>query len=424
VTDSLLVYVGSRRVGALTRNRNGRVEFAYEAEWQSRRDAFPLSLSMPLAARDHPAKIVEPYLWGLLPDNELILERWARRFQVSAGSAFALLGHVGEDCPGAVRLIRSDRASSVGEGGGVDWLDEHDIAERLRALRGDASAWRSSTDTGQFSLAGAQPKTALFHDGARWGVPYGSIPTTHIVKPGVLELDGSAENEHFCLSVARELEIPVVSSRVLRFEDETAIVIDRYDRVVTAEGVERVHQEDACQALGVHPARKYEKDGGPGVRAIVELLRESSLDASTDIETFIAALVYNWLIAGSDAHAKNYSLLIGAGGGARLAPLYDIASALPYADLQVQKLKLAMRIGGKYRLRDIGRYQWKKLASELSLDGEHVLSIASRLVRAAPRAATEVLERSRTEGLRHSVVTTLHTALIERASASSGLLGR
>ena len=419
MTDALLVYLGRRRVGVLTRNRHGKVELQYAEEWQSRRGAVPLSLSMPLAARHHSTKVVEPYLWGLLPDNELILERWARRFQVSPGSAFALLGQVGEDCPGAVRLLRPDLVSLAGDRGGVDWLDERDVAERLRALRGDVSAWRSPTDTGQFSLAGAQPKTALFYDGVRWGVPHGSIPTTHIVKPGVVHLDGSAQNEHFCLSVARELEIPVASSRVLRFEDEVSIVVDRYDRVVTAEGVERVHQEDACQALGIHPARKYENDGGPGARAIVELLRESSLAPEADIDTFIAALVYNWLIAGTDAHAKNYSLLIGAGGRARLAPLYDIASALPYPDLQRQKLKLAMQIGGKYRLRDIGRRQWTKLAEELSVDAERVLSIAARLVRAIPQAATEVLDRTRAEGLDHPLLTRLHADLAERASSCS-----
>ena len=33
--------------------------------------------------------------------------------------------------------------------------------------------------------------------------------------------------------------------------------------------------------------------------------------------------------SGTDAHAKNYSLLISAGGEARLAPLYDLSSQLP-----------------------------------------------------------------------------------------------
>jgi hypothetical protein len=36
-------------------------------------------------------------------------------------------------------------------------------------------------------------------------------------------------------------------------------------------------------------------------------------------------------------------------------PLYDIASVLPYPQFDVARVKLAMKIGDKYRLRDIGR---------------------------------------------------------------------
>jgi serine/threonine-protein kinase HipA len=115
---------------------------------------------------------------------------------------------------------------------------------------------------------------------------------------------------------------------VAHFENETAIVIERYDRRRTESGFIRVHQEDTCQALGVPPTRKYENEGGPGAIAIVDLLRTYSGEREEDVASFRDALVFNWLIAGTDAHAKNYSLLIGAGGRVRLAPLYDVASIL------------------------------------------------------------------------------------------------
>ncbi|HMJ14907.1 MAG TPA: hypothetical protein VK524_26020, partial [Polyangiaceae bacterium] len=83
----------------------------------------------------------------------------------------------------------------------MQWLEEAEIAARLRALSRDVSAWRSDNDLGQFSLGGAQPKTALTFDGKRCGVPSGRIPTTHILKPGIAGLDGHAENEHFCLAL-------------------------------------------------------------------------------------------------------------------------------------------------------------------------------------------------------------------------------
>lgn len=125
-----------------------------------------------------------------------------------------------------------------------------------------------------------------------------------------------------------------------------------------------------CQAAGILLTVKYENEGGPGVRRIVELLRQSSSEADEDVWTFVDAIAFNWLIAGTDAHAKNYSMLIAGGGQARLAPLYDVASILPYDDFDPMRIKLAMKIGGKYRLREISMRNWEKLCEEVALDRE------------------------------------------------------
>src|SRR5262249_2084174 len=158
----------------------------------------------------------------------------------------------------------------------------------------------------------------------RWGVPSGRTPTTHILKPPMPELNGHVENEHFCLALARELGLPAAASDVRRFDKEIAIVVERYDRVQIRGRLTRVHQEDICQRLGVRPARKYESEGGPGIRGIAELLRTHSSARDDDLATFLDAIAFNWLIAGSDAHAKNYSILLAGGGQVRLAPLYDL----------------------------------------------------------------------------------------------------
>src|SRR4051812_14322554 len=97
-----------------------------------------------------------------------------------------------------------------------------------------------------------------------------------------------------------------------------------------------------CQALGVHPGSKYQNEGGPTPKAVVDLLREHSADAVADVAAFIDALIFNWLIVGTDAHAKNYSILHQQGGRTRLAPLYDLASILPYPD--------AEKSAGKWKL--------------------------------------------------------------------------
>src|SRR5262249_38389837 len=145
----------------------------------------------------------------------------------------------------------------------VEWLDEADIAKRMQILREDHAAWRLPRDTGQFSLAGTQPKTAFLLQNGRWGIPSGRIPPTHILKPPTGHFDGHAENEHVCLMLAYNLGLPVAQTQVMRFKDEIAIVIDRYDRQRAGNDIIRVHQEDVCQALGIMPTKKYQNEGGP-----------------------------------------------------------------------------------------------------------------------------------------------------------------
>lgn len=412
----LVALINGEEIGRVHRDKRGRFAFVYAEAWREAAGAHPLSLSMPLAAAEHGHAVTEAFLWGLLPDNAAILDRWGRRFHVSPRNPFALISHVGEDCPGAVQFVQPERVDAflADDAGGVEWVDEHGVAERLRLLKADPSAWRAPHDTGQFSLAGAQPKTALLFDQERWGVPSGRTPTTHILKPPTGEFDGYLENEHFCLNLARRLGMPTATSRILRFEDELAIVIERYDRQRTEDDILRVHQEDACQALGIPPMRKYENEGGPGAKSIVELLRTHSSNRAADVATFLDALAFNWLAAGTDAHAKNYALLI-AGGRVRLAPLYDLASALPYDDMQFQKLKLAMKIGPDYRLRDIGPPEWRRLAKDLRLDSEELIARLTELAARLPDEAATVRERLRAEGLTHDVTARLHDRLSARA---------
>ena len=193
------------------------------------------------------------------------------------------------------------------------------------------------------------------------------------------------------LGLARKLGLPAARSQVLHFEDEVAIVVERYDRRRHAAGIRRLHQEDLCQAPGLPPTKKYQgvsekplsglwnpwslirflearnasnrarwnfsglpqNEGGSGVGAMLEVIRTHSGELREDVRTFVRACTFNWLIGGADAHAQSFSMLIGAGGRNRLAPLYDVASALVY-DFDVKKLKLAIEIGGKYLLDEIG----------------------------------------------------------------------
>jgi serine/threonine-protein kinase HipA len=420
----LITLLDGRETGRVIRDNRGKLSFTYNEQWRNADGTYPLSLSMPITLAEHPNAKIDPFLWGLLPDNEIILGNWARKFHVSARNAFSLIAHVGEDCAGAVQFVQPARLNVIlgAAAPPIEWLDEKEMAKRLRALREDQSAWRAPRDTGQFSLAGAQPKTALLFENKRWGVPSGRIPTTHILKPPSGEFEGHAESEHFCLELARALGLPVVDSRIMHFKDEIAIVVERYDRARVAGTLHRVHQEDMCQAFAIPPTHKYQNEGGPGIRDIVGLLGENSSVPREDISTFLDSVVYNWLIAGTDAHAKNYALLIGVGGRIRLAPLYDVASILPYPDINLGKAKLSMKIGGEYRLRNIRPYHWRRLAVELKLDPDKTLRRVSDFAGQLADHVSAVKHQMVSEGLKHPIITRLAEAVGKRAAASRKMI--
>ncbi len=423
MTGELVALLDGKEVGRVHRDARGRLTFVYEDAWRIAADVYPLSLSMPLGAKQHGSAVTEAFLWGLLPDNEQVLSRWAAKFHVSARNVFALISNVGEDCAGAVQFVTPERLSAVrsGKEDKVEWLSESDIAKRLEILRADHAAWRLPRDIGQFSLAGAQPKTALLLQNSRWGIPSGRLPTTHILKPPTGHFDGHAENEHICLMLARSLSLPTAQSKVMRFKNEIAIVIERYDRQHKGNDIIRVHQEDVCQALGIMPTKKYQNEGGPSAYDIAELLRTYSTDRREDLDTFIAAIGFNWLIAGTDAHAKNFSLLLGA-RRVRLAPLYDIASILPYDRVDLQKVKMAMKIGGEYKLTHIGLRQWQKFAREMRIEPDKLIELLLSMAKKIPDEVNAARVRAREEGLKEAIIEPLATQLVKRARECQRML--
>ena len=371
------------QIGILDGSDRRNLRVVYDDAWIASHRSTPLSVSMPLAARVHSGRVVSAYLWGLLPDNDRVLERWARTFHCSANDVFGLLVGVGADVAGAAQYVPPGVPGEEALEGRIEVLTEADVAALVRELGRDGTAWHAR-QPGRWSLAGAQAKVALAYDDATdtWGLPSGAQPTTHIIKPAIAGMDHHDLNEHLCLRAAAAFGLQVAQTQVRRFDAERALVVARYDRVRHGGRIVRVHQEDCCQALAVHPERKYEADGGPGVDDIARLLREVAVpSAQPDVEALLRGVAFNWLILGTDAHAKNYSLLL-SGAQVRLAPLYDIASAAPYGE-HPKKLRLAQKIGGEYRPAAIGGRHWDRLAIAAQVDPERlrgeIIDMAGRL---------------------------------------------
>lgn len=410
--QQLYVFLNDTPMGVLARGLGGKLSFQYNDDYLNSAYAIPLSLSIPLDDRQYRHEKLHSWLWGLLPDNELILARWAQRFQVSPTNCFGLLEGMGEDCAGAVRFIRTENLEQV-SAGGRQKLSDSDIEQRLLDLRKDPAMGREPADRGQFSLAGAQSKTALQRCGKTWYVPWGREPTTHILKPPRPDIAGHVENEHFCLKLAEALGLSVAKSEVLHFGQEAAIVVERYDRVLIQQKLMRVHQEDSCQALGVHPAKKYQSDGGPDMIKLMELMNRSSQPVQ-DRRRLMEALVYNYLIIGTDAHAKNYSLLLGRDSQVRLAKLYDIASFLPYAARR-KDCRFAMKIGSYYKDAQIQPRHFEKTARACEFSSSELLQMVRNQAEKLPDAAGEIMHSMAEQGVTHPILDELVEGLGLRA---------
>lgn len=423
VPAELTVLLDRRVAGHLFRTADTRAyRFRYADGWLTDPNAYPVSLALPLFAPEYAGLAVRHWLRGLLPDNEARLQEIEAEFGVSRDDPFAMLAAVGEDCVGAIQFAAPGRAAEIMDGrvaSSVEWLDKAAIEALLGEVAARTSPHRRLVYTGQFSLPGALGKVALVWDarGKRWGRPSGERASTHILKPPLPGVAGHNENEHYCLQLARAVGLPAAASRVVRFGEQSAIAVERYDRSIEPDGyVRRLHQEDMAQALGLDPVLKYPSDTGAGIREIVQLLPDYA--RSEDVETFVRSVGFAWLTAGTDAHLRNFSLLIEPGANAALAPLYDLASALGFAKRgrQMRNLRTAMAIGGHTAVDEIGRDAWAREAQRSRLPRStlrQVVELAQTTADVAPAVCERLVDE---EGIEPKYLQRLARAIAARAS--------
>ncbi|MFZ1410752.1 MAG: type II toxin-antitoxin system HipA family toxin [Micropruina sp.] len=391
----LAVLIGGEVAGWLT--QDPQLRFRYDAAYLAAPNPTPLSISLPLSDEVYRQGRIAPWIDGLLPDSEDVRDRWARQFGVSARNPFALLTHMGEECPGAVQFCTPERVGEVqGQNGSYLAVSDDDIAARLAQLRQDASSWTVAGE--RWSLAGAQSKFALAWTDGGWHEAVGNKPTTHIVKPGALGFMGHGLNEHLTMAAASNLGLRAAPTRFQEFNGLCAVIVTRYDRVRDQGETLRIHQEDLCQALGVARGKKYEESGGPGAATVTDLLWEVS--GGEDVWRFTESLVFNYLVGGSDAHGKNFALLL-SGSQVRLAPLYDLSSALPYEPRGEDSglHRLAMSIGGQRRFGEVREREWIKLARRSRIDPGRLLDRLRSLAEDLPDALSTAISATATSDL-------------------------
>jgi serine/threonine-protein kinase HipA len=374
--SELVAYLAGRTTGRLILKENGNLQFRYDGDYSGP----PISQALPVQPEAHPHAACQAVFGGLLLEGEP-RETLARNIGVSAGNDFALLQEVGGDCAGAIVLLRPDVPVELEPR--TRPLDQEALDGVLRGLPQRPLA--ADPEEGvRLSLAGAQPKLPVIIENGRVALPLTSAAaTTHIIKPEPRRFPGLVQNEGYCMRLARDVGLPVarVEQRAT-VSGITYLLVERYDRDLTAEPIRRLHQEDVCQALGRASDRKYQAEGGPSAVETVELLRRCSTVPARDLPTFWRSLVFNWLIGNCDAHAKNFSLLYDA-GAPTLAPLYDLLSTTVYPDLT---RRLAMSIGGARDIDDVDPDSWEALARSAGY--------SMRFARSATRAMIDLTVES------------------------------
>ncbi len=384
-TQRLNIWMNGIPVGYWESTRQGE-RFGYFDDWLVDEQARPISLSLPFLPGNAPYQgpVVTDYFDNLLPDNDAIRRRLAQRHQAAGTDAFNLLAKLGRDCVGAIQLLPDGEApSDVHEINGKA-LNTAQIAQRLRGITSPRAPGRHDHDEDlRLSIAGAQEKTALLRHRGRWLLPQGSTPTTHIFKlplglVGHMQADmrTSVENEWLCAKIMDAYGIPIADCEIAHFEDQKALVVERFDRARSTDGswIIRLPQEDMCQATGTSPLRKYQSDGGPGIARIMALLLGSER-AERDRKTFFKAQIIFWVLAATDGHGKNFSIAHLPGGRYRATPIYDVLSAHPVIGtgknrISPRKAKLAMAVRGStnhYLIAKIQRRHWIAQAQQVGL---------------------------------------------------------
>ena len=343
--------------------------FDYDKGWLDRPGAAPLSQSLPLRAKRFRNKECRGFFAGILSE-ESKREIIARNLGISARNDFAMLERIGGECAGAVTFMPKGQPLSAQEPG-YRTLSQDELVAILRELpRRPLLAGEKGV---RLSLAGAQDKVAVRVENGEICLPLGNAPSTHILKPGVERFEGVVHNEAFCMKLAAASGLATAPVEIGRVDGLEYLQVERYDRDQRAgldgvQIVERLHQEDFCQALGIVSEHKYQKEGGPSLKQCFDLIRNVSSAPVLDLRHLLDAVIFNWLIGNNDDHGKNFSLLYRGTAiervDTRLAPLYDILCTEAYPELSRD---MAMKIGSQYSSDRVTPSDFEKLAEDAGL---------------------------------------------------------
>lgn len=406
---SLDVYLHGERVGTLFPAGDNDYRLAYDPELVDRLGPGRalLSNSLPVRREPYSAEATRAYVEGLLPEGQ---RRWrmGRELEIDATDGYLLLAEIGRDCPGAVSFLPPGEAPWPAEPGALAWLSEDELAELVKP----PPPRLFSEDREQrmrFALPGLRHKLSLVRDeaGDRWAWPEAGVPSTHVIKPETGEYPEYVANEMFCMTVCRQVGLPVAKATVEWIAGRPCLVSPRYDRVV-GDGpldVKRLHCESFCQALGIPPSLDGDGgDDGPDWAEARGLL--NAVSRSDEIVNLLTAAFCNYILGNGDAHGKNFALIDRERTALseperkwRLAPLTDLTSTVVYDDPVHHGLLISEEYQETSYLLELA-----EVCEECQFDFEVLRGLASTTASRVGMAVETIATRSKKEGWHEPII--------------------
>jgi len=336
--NRLHIFRDTTKIAELIRLRGGRLKLSYVDGLEL---SSPLvSVNLPTQPKPYRGDNVAAFFNGLLPEGE------ARRIigydlGIDANDIFEMLRAIGAECAGALSITPEDpppRQRPPDQTNPI--LTDDEIAYDLSRLHITPFG---GGDEKRISLAGVQEKLLLTKTPDGWTRPTSTLASTHLVKRRISLFPDTIPNEAACLELARKLGIRTTDSEICTFGNEQTLVIDRFDRHADRDGtIKRTHQEDLCQAIGLNPNDKYQRDREhPSLNDAASVLRDWG-EPGELLHLFDQTLL-TVLVGNADAHAKNISFLHTRPGFVQLAPAYDVMSLTQYDD---HTPTLGLRVNG------------------------------------------------------------------------------
>ena len=371
------VFYEERLTGEIEQTESGGMQFKYEKSWLNDKDAFALSYSLPKEDKTF-AKEADSFFSNCLPEGP-VRQAICEKMGISVDNDFALLKQIGGECAGALVISESTPRQEENQ---YEELPQKKLEELTK--KENVYATLTEVENMRLSLAGAQDKLPIYLEADKTiMLPLGAAPSTHILKFSNSRFKGLVLNEYFTTLLARNLGLKTVEVKLMPVAGDHFLLVERYDRLVSASKVKRLHQEDLCQALGVSHKKKYEKEQGPSFAQAYSLVTKASSEPLLNNERILKWQIANVFIGNCDGHAKNISLLRTADEKWNLTPFYDLVSTIAFPKLSRD---LAMSIGGASDIGNIVPVHWVKFAEAIKVGPKVIQPIINKFIEDFPGA--------------------------------------